>query len=399
MRRNFVVIPALLIALVGAGASAFAQPPRDNGLVYIYGTEALPPAILTFAPGNPSPLFVTEITENTSQPVYSATGDHSAFVTYGEAGQILRYGQLGQPFAEISAPAGWDFYAPTFSPDNARLAYSLVNWGEMRWQLALVEVATEAAIVFEGQIDLAASDATGPTTLPITPLGWRADNQALYIVGIVPDGYATPPYALDLSNLSYTGGAQNIPPQEVLLDAEAMNLPMQFRLSPAGTHLLFSYYDPARPITTPSDMMLPTNALGILDLASKAITFVPLEGEGELVLGVLGWGARSVATNGPSGANRYKNLPLRFGRRASANLAGVGARGGGDAAALYRYPLLCDHPRARCRQIRVQFIQYAAGGRGSPTTGAIGCVHGPIGLCGFLRHNSERPAKQRASQQ
>jgi hypothetical protein len=289
MRRNFVVIPALLIALVGAGASAFAQPPRDNGLVYIYGTEALPPAILTFAPGNPSPLFVTEITENTSQPVYSATGDHSAFVTYGEAGQILRYGQLGQPFAEISAPAGWDFYAPTFSPDNARLAYSLVNWGEMRWQLALVEVATEAAIVFEGQIDLAASDATGPTTLPITPLGWRADNQALYIVGIVPDGYATPPYALDLSNLSYTGGAQNIPPQEVLLDAEAMNLPMQFRLSPAGTHLLFSYYDPARPITTPSDMMLPTNALGILDLASKAITFVPLEGEGELVLGVNTW--------------------------------------------------------------------------------------------------------------
>lgn len=173
--RRLAMLVALIALALGAFPSAAQTQPRPNLSVQVYDytqPASLPTSYAAiFAPANPAPLVRLEV-EGNSFVRFSPDGRWIATVFGSDitGSAKLTYGQVGGNLFEVTSEPTFGILGPIFSPDSAYLSYTLTSFERLRWELVVLDLASNQRITFVGPLVFDRSDIIGTPAV----IGWNA---------------------------------------------------------------------------------------------------------------------------------------------------------------------------------------------------------------------------------
>ncbi len=286
--RRLAALVMLIICAVLVIPSAAQGQPRPNFSVQVYDyTEpaSLPTSYAAiFAPANPTPLVRLEV-EGNSFVRFSPNGRWAASIfgadTTGSA--KLTYGQVGGSIFEITSEPTFGIVGPIFSPDSAYMSYTLTSFERLRWELVILDLASNQRMTFVGPLVFDRSDIVGTPAV----IGWNADRTRAYIVGYGPHSAETVPFELDLTPYVYGSAAPyELPALRPLMPRNALRPQMTYAVSDDGSQIIYLFSEPTRVVTNFTGYGDPFAGIGLLDVSTGQNTILLTAPADEAIMGM-----------------------------------------------------------------------------------------------------------------
>lgn len=286
--RRLAMLVALIALALGAFPSTAQTQPRPNLSVQVYDytqPASLPTSYAAiFAPANPAPLVRLEV-EGNSFVRFSPDGRWIATVFGSDitGSAKLTYGQVGGNLFEVTSEPTFGILGPIFSPDSAYLSYTLTSFERLRWELVVLDLASNQRITFVGPLVFDRSDIIGTPAV----IGWNADRTRLYIVGYGPHSAETVPFELDLTPYVYGNATPyELPSLRPLMPRNALRPQMTYAVSDDGAQIAYLFSEPTRVVTNFAGFGDPFAGIGLLEVATGQNTILLTAPADEAILGM-----------------------------------------------------------------------------------------------------------------
>jgi hypothetical protein len=243
---------ALALACFSLLMRPVAAQGNSTAIVRIYASKSTDSTLAFFAPDELLPKRKQSIFSGLNM-VFSPDGQWLAVygLTAGSTTPQLAYSQVGQSLTRLALEPGYHPLSVHFSASGRYLSYTAVSYGEQRWIIGIVELASSKQITFAGMHSNDPSTADPAHTFRgvAEVLAWSKDDRSVILASVQPGTSSIARYnglyRMTLGAISFENNANlSLAPMELLLSGDRIiGAPL---VSPDATRIAYFTADNGR---------------------------------------------------------------------------------------------------------------------------------------------------------